>query len=283
VASAPAITSEDERPPPTPVYSTRVLTVWGLSGSGKSQIVTGWLSDLEAADGGSRCFVGYSKLDEHMQKPLASFVQIFESLLDRVLTDPKEDPKEWNKKIRYALGHQFSVFHSLLSSDVRKLVTLGTQAPPIEAIDWANFVPAFKMWSKRLLQLFATRGRPLVLLVDDIHWMAEEEVRIWRALLDGPQPLNHVLVLSLYRVEVPEPPPPQALLSATAASLVIRRLPEAGVAALTKACFKTSVDNVMTLASLLYAETGGSPLYLRSMLATLVSWRQLWVVLTRFR
>jgi hypothetical protein len=60
-----------------------------------------------------------------MRKPLASFVQIFESLLDRVLTDPKEDPKEWNKKIRYALGHQFSVFHSLLSSDIRKLVTLG--------------------------------------------------------------------------------------------------------------------------------------------------------------
>jgi hypothetical protein len=61
----------------------------------------------------------------------------------------------------------------------------------------------------------------------------------------------------------------RALLSATAASLIIRRLPEEGVAALTRACFKTSVDNVLTLASLLFAETGGSRLYLRSILVTL--------------
>jgi serine/threonine protein kinase len=42
VASAPAASSDVLSP--TPVYMTRVLTVWGLSGSGKSQIVTGWLS-----------------------------------------------------------------------------------------------------------------------------------------------------------------------------------------------------------------------------------------------
>jgi hypothetical protein len=60
------------------------------------------------------------------------------------------------------------------------------------------------------------------------------------------------------------------MLSATASSLLIRRLPEEGVAALVKACFKTPVDNVSTFASLLYAETRGSPLYLRSMLTTLV-------------
>jgi serine/threonine protein kinase len=124
-----------DTPGATPLYSTRVLNLWGLSGSGKSRIVAGWAADLEAEDNGKRCLVGYAKLDEHMQKPLASFVQIFQSLLDRVLTDPAEDPKAWIKNIRGVLNYQFSVFHSLMDNDTRKLLTMGTDAPSIETID----------------------------------------------------------------------------------------------------------------------------------------------------
>ena len=92
-----------------------------------------WISEVEALGDGQRCLVGIAKLDEHIEKPLSSFIQIFQSLLDRVLTDPKEDAKDWNKKIRDVLGHPFSVFH--FSALAMKLIFSSAQGP-LGALEW---------------------------------------------------------------------------------------------------------------------------------------------------
>lgn len=155
--------------------STRVLNIWGLSGSGKSRIVQQWAQAIETEEGAQAALVGYAKMDEIIQKPFSSFIQIFQSLVDRVLTDPREDAVEWNRLIRQTLGHRFALFHSLLSHETRKLVVIGGEAPQVQTIDWANIGPAFQLLSKRLLQLFATKTRPLLLVVDDIQWMSAEE------------------------------------------------------------------------------------------------------------
>lgn len=115
--------------------SSRTINVWGLSGSGKSRIVEFWVDKLERGSDSVPCLVGNAKLDEHINKPLSSFVQIFQALLDRVYTDPKENPKEWNKSIRETLGTQFPIFLSLLSADFRRIVSDGTFAEPVAAID----------------------------------------------------------------------------------------------------------------------------------------------------
>lgn len=90
-------------------------------------------------------------------------------------------------------------------------------------------------------------------------------------MLDGSYPLAHVLVASIYRVESVAKPPAERLLSSSGDSLHICKLPEAGVRALITASFPTTVDKESTLVSLIYAETEGSPLYIRTLLVTLVS------------
>lgn len=119
----------------SPHLVTRVLNLWAPSGSGKTRLVHHWAQKVEFSNQGKDCLIGYAKMDEHSQKPLSSFVQIFQSLLDRVLTDPKEDVKVWNKSIRDTLGNQYPFFLSLLSNEVRSLVTMGIHARPAEAID----------------------------------------------------------------------------------------------------------------------------------------------------
>lgn len=90
-------------------------------------------------------------------------------------------------------------------------------------------------------------------------------------MLDGAYPLAHVLVVSIYRVESVAKPPAERLLSLSGDSLHISKLPEAGVRALITASFPTTIDKDSTLISLIYAETEGSPLYIRTLLVTLVS------------
>jgi predicted ATPase len=195
---------------------------------------------------------------------------VFQSLLDRVLTDPKEDAKAWSKRIRVALGQQFPIFHSLLSHEYQRLLMMGEPPPTVEQIDWANFIPAFKGWAKRLIQIFAIESRPLVCVIDDLQWMRQDEVSIWRALLEGSHPINHVLLVSLYRTEGSIAPPMSDLLSAHSTTLHIERLPETGVSDFIQSCLPTTVDGLGILASFLFEETQGSPLYLRSLMVSLV-------------
>jgi hypothetical protein len=53
--------------------------------------------------------------------------------------------------------------------------------------------------------------------------------------------------------------------------MMIDKLPEEGVMKLLEACFHGRLDKASSLVSFLHAETAGSPLYLRSLLSTLVS------------
>ena len=126
-------------------------------------------------------------------------------------------------------------------------------------------------WSQRLLQLFATESRPLVLVIDDCQWLEASEVGLWRHFLESRYALNHMLVACAYRVEENVAPPAPMLLSSTSTQLMVDKLPEEGVLKLLEACFHDRLDKASSLVSFLHAETAGSPLYLRSLLNTLVS------------
>jgi predicted ATPase len=126
-------------------------------------------------------------------------------------------------------------------------------------------------WSQRLLQLFGTESRPLVLIIDDCQWLEPSEVALWRHFLESSQALNHILVACAYRVEENRPPSSSMLLSTSATQMLVDRLPEDSVLDLLHACFHNRVDQAANLVSFLHAETAGSPLYLRSLISTLVS------------
>ena len=168
-----AIVQDFRRPP-----CNRSVNIFGVGGSGKSRLVTYWTAKVEAAgmSSGVPCLVGSAKLDAQIQKPVTSFIHIFLSLLDRVLTDPKEDAPTWTELIQKTLGVSFPILVSLLCKQGQTLVSIGREPSPVDAIDWSQYRAAFKLWSKRLLQLFATQERPLILVVDDIQWMLPDEL-----------------------------------------------------------------------------------------------------------
>jgi predicted ATPase len=122
-----------------------------------------------------------------------------------------------------------------------------------------------------LLQLFGTESRPLVLIIDDCQWLESSEIALWQHFLTSGHALNHMLVACAYRVDSNCPPPAHLILSSASTHMMVDKLPEEEVLHLLQACFHDRLDNASSLVSFLHAETAGSPLYLKSLINTLVS------------
>lgn len=152
---------------------------WGTSGSGKSKLMEFWARRKEASNAGQECLVGWAKMDQHLVKPLSAFVAIFSSLLDRIFSDPLENPDIWRKKIANALSVNGNVFLSLIPPAYRTML-LDQEADTVDAtgplgLDWDRYVKQFRSWSYGLLRLFATNDRPLIIVLDDYQWIGAEK------------------------------------------------------------------------------------------------------------
>lgn len=125
------IDHDDHRGAPV---STKVVNLWGLSGSGKSQVMLEWAGKAEKSRKGREYLVGYAKLDEHIRNPLSSFSQILQTLVERVFTDPYEDRGKWQEIIKTAVGTKIDLFLHLLNQSTRRLLSM-TDVKPAEAAD----------------------------------------------------------------------------------------------------------------------------------------------------
>jgi serine/threonine protein kinase len=99
-----------------------LINVWGLSGAGKSHLIEYWATQPVNLD--TYGFLGRAKLDQHSRRPFASFSQIFECLMDRLIADPKVNLDEWVVKIKRTLDSQFAFFVSTLSPEYRRILNL---------------------------------------------------------------------------------------------------------------------------------------------------------------
>lgn len=90
-------------------------------------------------------------------------------------------------------------------------------------------------------------------------------------MLDGSDYLDNVLVVYMTRTITPDPPGAASLLSSSSVGLPVNRLTEDGVATFINTCLNGRVaSSGDAIASFLYCETGGSPLFLKTLMHTLL-------------
>lgn len=104
-----------------------------------------------------------------------------------------------------------------------------------------------------------------MLILDDIQAFAPEELSLWQNLSGQTKNrLENVLLISLYRTENLEPPPPSTNIPSLL-TLRITKLDEKGVEGFVNSCFgrDQSIANSAYLVSFLFSMTNGNPFFLR--------------------
>lgn len=255
-----AMSKVEESPDP------QSINVWGVSGTGKTFLLTHWTKTLMVS--GRNCVYGSAKLDEETHSPIASFHQVFDTLLLSILRDPNGNADKWRQRISNVVGTSLPVFLSMLPRSTCQLVT--SDPPPLETVHWPSFLSSFKRWCKGFLHLFATPDRPLVIVIDDAQRMSSEELDIWRSIFDGGQPLKHSIIITSFRTTLNQPSPIDKQVSVRTRQVEATNLLPAGVQAIVAACVRAPFERLSILSELLFTETRGNPLFLLTILQNLV-------------
>ena len=167
------------------------VCITGYSGVGKSALVGDIRSKL-LLEGGY--FVG-SKTDAFRRnQPYSALTQALE-ILSAQLREKDEDAQSiWIEKLKLALGKDLP-YLLLLAPSVVELMGVSRETPEPEA---SHFQGGFFRATKVFLQLFADRGTPLILFVDDLHGADPATLAVLEQLMLD-RTLQHVMLVLTYR------------------------------------------------------------------------------------
>lgn len=244
--------------------------VSGPSGIGKSSVVATALKALQQR----RVWLAVGKGDQFSPSlPYGVLSSAFRTLTLHLLGLPAEEIAQWKLRLTRALEG----YEELAVSFVPELGLLLDRTPRFSAESFSIDPRArFSHMALVLVRTFATQGRPLVLLLDDIQWIDAASLHLLRHLLltSGPIPL---LTVVAHRESAA---PGESVLQQQLASLpdaaakVTRVVPQPlnvkAVARWLAAIFHTRSACVMDLATLIHEKTGGNPLFVNEFFRRIV-------------
>jgi predicted ATPase/signal transduction histidine kinase len=243
---------------------SEVVLVTGDVGSGKSSLV----HEMRRRFEGSARFL-FGKFDQlHGHVPHASVVEALGGLVRSLLQEPPAAVLSWRQRLRDVLGSNGSIMTRFIPELAR---LLGEQPRPAP-LGVTETERRFQLAFQAFIQVFATRGCPLVLFMDDMQWADTGSLNLLRNLAALPD-LRHVLLLGAFRsTEVgPDHRLTQTLgvMHAAGATLRTLELPPLDRQALTRLCSDTlhrTPRQVEPLAELLLSKTAGNPFFVKRLL-----------------
>ena len=247
--------------------STLVL-VNGYSGVGKTALVQE-LHRSVAECGGT--FVR-GKFDQYLQtSPYSAMIQAFSEFVSRILALPEDEFLVWRDRIQAAVGDLGGVLTEIMPTleDV-----IGPQ-PEMPLLGGQEAENRFQHVFGKFLQTVATPRNPLVLFIDDMHWIDVASLGLLRAIRSG-QDVPGLLLVGAYRDnEVDEDHPlSEFIRSSKGHSMPLRTLALASLE-------KEDIDKLLVdalgkrngideLGTVVYRSTRGNPFFTRRLLTSLV-------------
>lgn len=246
---------------------TELALIAGYSGSGKSALV----AELMRQGLPPHVFAT-GKFDQVRRDiPFATLAQVCDVLVARVLALPPEEMAAWRNALLDALGEHAPHLVHVAPAAAALLGNL-----PDAPVATLGLPPDFNQLLRRLLQVFATAGAPLVLFLDDVQWIDAATLHLLEALVLGND-VQHLLLILAFRdndVDAGHPlQPALALFRAAGArvqTLVMQPLARGDLARLVADTLACDPAPAQELASLLQAKTGGNPFFVILFLDALV-------------
>lgn len=236
-----------------------LVVIAGPPGSGKSSLMASALKILQQ----KQTLLTVVKADQHSPVlPYAIFTAAFRTIALHLLGLPAMEMQRWKTHIQRLLGD----YAGLAISIIPELgVLLGQKAALLTDVHSLDERDKFNCMACNLVKAFATPGRPLVMLIDDVHWADQATFQVLQNLLSLSDDIPLLLVLS-HRDEASMPCPIASANLArirAAASRIIDITPEPlsvkNIARLLAGQFHARTAETTELAALLHEKTGGNP------------------------
>lgn len=237
-----------------------LVSICGAPGSGKSALIASSLRVLLK----KKALLTMVKADQHSPVlPFSVFAAAFRTLTLHLLGLPAEEMARWRAHIARLLGNFAGLAVSLvpeLSVLLNQKAVVQADASAPDARDRLNLVAC------NLVRAFTSPARPLVILIDDVHWADQATVQLLQNLLSLNEDIPLLLVVS-HRDNATIPCPDARSMPArlrASASTLIAITPEPlsvkSIARWLAGIFHTRSALTSELAEIICEKTAGNPL-----------------------
>ena len=242
-----------------------LVTISGPSGIGKSSLIASGLKALQHRN----VLLAVGKVDQFSPAlPYAALTSAFRALALHLLGLSTEEVAQW--KVR--LSRDLEGYETLAVGLVPELGLLLDNKPRFSSDTFSTDARArFSQMVLALVKAFASQGCPLVLLLDDIHWIDPASLQILQDLLTSGSTLPMLMVVA-YRDDSAHELSLANLQRASRNTVELR--PEAlSVKAVSRwlaDIFHTRSASTADLAGLIHEKTGGNPLFVHEFFRRIV-------------
>lgn len=245
-----------------------LAVISGPSGSGKSAL----LQYLQADPRLRLAWLAIAKVDQYRRAaPHAVLAEAVRGLVLCILGQDDLELDLWRRRLLAGLGGDAALALQL----VPELEMLVGQQHAGDASDDSGMAAA-RAVLQRLVRIFASGGRPLVLMLDDVQWLDAASMELLESLLGAEEPLPLMLIVTCRDSDVDgEPVLSRALslLRTRGARLCEARLPPLDLAQLERLVadtLRTGRRQIAALAALIHEKTAGCPSHVKQFIKSIV-------------
>lgn len=172
--------------------SAEVVYLSGEAGIGKSRLVDETFRRQREA---GEFYYIYGKFELLPQEsPYYPIIQAFRGFMRYLLGESEERTRYWRTRLEAALGSNAGVMAEI----VPELDRLLGETSPIESLPASESKKRFVYVFRKFVQALASKERPLVLFIDDLHWADASSLQLLQALISDPES-QYLLFVGAYR------------------------------------------------------------------------------------
>ena len=247
-------------------WEPQLVLVRGESGSGKTALIH---ETFEPVIRHEVLFLSGKFEQFDGSQPYGAWVQLTAGLVSRLLAEPADVRAHLRARCHEVLEARVAALCAVMPT-LRKL--LGDAGDP-DPLPPAEARHRFHRSFVDLLRVVGEQERPLLLFLDDLQWIDGASLALLEALLQMPDGLPLMLVLSIRDGDMSRAHPLMLALSAlrgrsrfALTELALRSLAVPEIAAMLADALLCPPDELAALAELLEGKSGGNPLFVRQIL-----------------